>query len=95
MAIGAILAAAQMGKMGYDMYNQRQTQEEQDRLREERMREQQLVNALATLRRQQPQQLGMPHGPTPGQLGRNQTSGLLGNLISAGQIYQNYKAGKG
>jgi hypothetical protein len=95
MAIGAILAAAQMGKMGYDMYNQRQTQEEQDRLREERMREQQLVNALATLRRQQPQQLGMPQGPTPGQLGRNQTSGLLGNLISAGQIYQNYKAGKG
>jgi hypothetical protein len=84
-----------MGKMGYDMYNQRQTQEEQDRLREERMREQQLVNALATLRRQQPQQLGMPQGPTPGQLGRNQTSGLLGNLISAGQIYQNYKAGKG
>jgi hypothetical protein len=95
MAIGAILAAAQMGKMGYDMYNQRQTQEEQDRLREERMREQQLVNALATLRRQQPQQLGMPQGPTPGQLGRNQTSGLLGNLISAGQIYQNYKAGQG
>lgn len=94
MAIGAILAAAQMGKMGYDMYNQRQTQEEQDRLREERMREQQLVNALATLRRQQPQQLGMPQGPTPGQLGRNQTSGLLGNLISAGQIYQNYKAGQ-
>jgi hypothetical protein len=95
MAIGAILAAAQMGKMGYDMYNQRQTQEEQDRLREERMREQQLVNVLATLRRQQPQQLGMPQGPTPGQLGRNQTSGLLGNLISAGQIYQNYKAGQG
>ena len=95
MAIGAILAAAQMGKMGYDMYNQRQTQEEQDRLREERMREQQLVNALATLRRQQPQQLAMPQGPTPGQLGRNQTSGLLGNLISAGQIYQNYKAGQG
>ena len=94
MAIGAILAAAQMGKMGYDMYNQRQTQEEQDRLREERMREQQLVNALATRRRQQPQQLGMPQGPTPGQLGRNQTSGLLGNLISAGQIYQNYKAGQ-
>tara|TARA_R100001082_G_scaffold1141_2_gene957 strand:+ start:1134 stop:1418 length:285 start_codon:yes stop_codon:yes gene_type:complete len=94
MAIGAILAAAQMGKMGYDMYNQRQTQEEQDRLREERMREQQLVNALATLRRQQPQQLGMPQGPTPGQLGRNQTSGLLNNLISAGQIYQNYKAGQ-
>ena len=94
MAIGAILAAAQMGKMGYDMYNQRQTQEEQDRLREERMREQQLVNALATLRRQQPQQLAMPQGPTPGQLGRNQTSGLLGNLISAGQIYQNYKAGQ-
>ena len=94
MAIGAILAAAQMGKMGYDMYNQRQTQEEQDRLREERMREQQLVNALATLRRQQPQQLAMPTGPTPGQLGRNQPSGLLGNLISAGQIYQNYKAGQ-
>ena len=93
MALAAILAAAQMGKMGYDMYNQRQTQEEQDRLREERMREQQLVNALATLRRQQPQQLSMPSGPTPGQLGRNQTSGLLGNLISAGQIYQNYKAG--
>jgi len=95
MAIGAILAAAQMGKMGYDMYNQRQTQEEQDRLREERMREQQMLNALATLRRQQPQQLGMPTGPTPGQLGRNQTSGLLGSLISAGNIYQNYKAGKG
>jgi hypothetical protein len=69
MAIGAILAAAQMGKMGYDMYNQRQTQEEQDRLREERMREQQLVNALATLRRQQPQQLGMPSGPDTGSIG--------------------------
>ena len=94
MAIGAILAAAQRGKMGYDMYNQRQTQEEQDRLREERMREQQLVNALATLRRQQPQQLGMPQGPPPGHLGRTQTSGRLGNLISAGQIYQNYKAGQ-
>ena len=91
--IPAVIAAAQMGKMGYDMYNQRQTQEEQDRLREERMREQQLINALATLRRQQPQQLGMPSGPTPGQLGRNQTSGLLGNLIKAGQIYQNYKTG--
>ena len=94
MAIGAILAAAQMGKMGYDMYNQRQTQEEQDEEREKRMREQQLVNALATLRRQQPQQLGMPSGPTPGQLGRNETSGLLGNLISAGNIYQDYKAGQ-
>ena len=95
MALAAILAAAQMGKMGYDMYNQRQTQEEQDEEREKRMREQQMLNALATLRRRQPQQLGMPSGPTPGQLGRNQTSGLLGNLISAGNIYQDYKARKG
>ena len=30
MALAAVLAAAQMGKMGYDMYNQRQTQEEQE-----------------------------------------------------------------
>jgi len=81
-----------MGKMGYDMYSERQTQAEQDRLREERMREQEMANAIATLRRKQPQQLSMPTGPTPGQLGRNQTSGLLGNLIKAGQIYQNYKA---
>ena len=95
MALAAILAAAQMGKMGYDMYYQRQTQEEQDEERETRMREQQMLNALATLRRRQPQQLGMPSGPTPGQLGRNQTSGLLGNLISAGNIYQDYKARKG
>ena len=51
MALPAILAAAQMGKMGYDMYNQRQTQEELDEEREKRMREQQLMNALATLRR--------------------------------------------
>ena len=91
--IAAVLAAAQMGKMGYDMYNQHKTQGEQDRLSEERMREQQMINALATLRRQQPQQLAMPQGPTPGQSGRNQTSGLLGNLIKAGQIYQNYKTG--
>ena len=63
--IAAVVAAAQMGKMGYDMYNQHKTQGEQ----------------------------GMPSGPTPGQLGRNQTSGLLGNLIKAGQIYQNYKTG--
>ena len=93
MALPAILAAAQMGKMGYDMYNQRQPQQETDEEREKRMREQHLVNALAPLRRQQPQQLGMPTGPTPGQLGRNQPSGLLGNVISAGNIYQNYKAG--
>ena len=92
MALAAVLAAAQMGKMGYDMYNQRQTQAEQDRLRKERMREQELMNALATLRRQQPQQLSMATSPTPGQVGRDHTSGLLGNLIRAGQIYQNYKA---
>jgi len=92
MALAAALAAAQIGKMGYDMYNQRQTQAEQDRLRKERMREQELMNALATLRRQQPQQLSMATSPTPGQVGRDQTSGLIGNLIKAGQIYQNYKA---
>jgi hypothetical protein len=92
MALGALALqlapfALSLGSQLYGQHVSGSAEDEKKKQLQKTQREQEFLNAMATLRRVSPQQLSASYAPSPRQVGRQQTAGMLSSLASLAPLF--------
>ena len=86
-ALKAAPVALSLGSQLYGQHVAGKAQEEQKKQLAKTQREQEFLNAMATLRRAAPQQLSASYAPSGAQVGRQQRAGMFSSLASLAPLF--------